>query len=124
MRATLCCFLAAALNSWLTADDKKEETIDAAKLVGKWKVGEKKGENPMTIEFRKNGTMTAILTVKGEKYNLEGKYRTDKNKVVIVLRDDVEHDEVYAVNKLTDTELVWTAEKDKEQQTLTRLKDK
>jgi uncharacterized protein (TIGR03066 family) len=106
------------------ADDKKEEKIDAKLLVGKWKLKEEKGRYPMVIEFRKDGTMTGTLTAKGEVYNLHGRYRTDGNKVVIVLKMNVEHDEVYIVNKLTDTELVWTAERDKEEQTATRVKDK
>ena len=84
---------------------------------------EEKDRHPMVIEFRKNGTMSATLTISGEEYPLQGKYRTEGNKVVIVLRDDVEHDEVYVVSKLTDTELVWATEKGKKE-TATRLKDK
>jgi uncharacterized protein (TIGR03066 family) len=124
MRAILCCLLATVLSLNSAADDKKEEKIDAAKLVGKWKWPEQKGKYPGTIEFRKDGTMKATLQIKGEEYPLPGKYRVEGNKVIIVLTMNVEHDEVYIVNKLTDTELVWTAEKDKEKETHTRVKDK
>jgi hypothetical protein len=50
---------------------------------------------------------------------LEGSYRINGNKLVIVLRDDIEQEEIYILNKLTDNELVWTSEKEK--QTFTRL---
>ena len=125
MRAILCCFLATvALNSAVMADDKKEEKLDATKLVGKWKAIEKKGEHPLTIDFRKDGKMTARLTIKEETYSLPFSYRIDGGKVVLVMKENVEHDQVYVIDKLTDTEMVWTSEKYKEKQTFTRLKDK
>ena len=120
---TLLCFVFLSLGFFLTAGDKKdEEKIDAAKLVGKWKRSEEKGKYPMTLVFRKNGTMTMTITANGDNFELTGSYRVDGNKVVIVLKDDIEHDDVYIVQKLTNTELVWTPEKEKKE-TFTRIKD-
>jgi len=55
---------------------------------------EEEDKYPMVIEFRKDGLMKATLTIEGEEYNLIGKYRTDGNKVVIVLKMNVEHDDI------------------------------
>lgn len=117
------CLIATALTSCAPSLDKKQEQVDAAKLVGKWKWAEKKGKYPGTIEFRDDGTMTARLVINGEGYSLLGKYRVEGNKVIIVLRDDREHDEVYTVSKLTDNELVWTDEKENEEEHHSRVKD-
>jgi uncharacterized protein (TIGR03066 family) len=111
------------VNLSLMADDMKEEKVDAEKLIGKWKAHEVPGKYLSSIEFRKNGTMRATVTYKTEEYHVDGKYRTEKNKVMIVVRDDVENESVYIVNKLTDTELVWTSEKSKQKETYIRLKD-
>ncbi|WP_439621729.1 lipocalin family protein [Gemmata sp.] len=125
MRAILCCSLTmVALNSSLTASDKEEEKIDPTKLVGKWKRGEEKGKYPVVMEFRKDGTSIMTITAKGEDFEVSGRYRVDGNKVVIVLNDDIEHDDVYIVQKLTNTELVWNPEKPKKEpkETFTRVK--
>ena len=125
MRILFCfVFTTLLLNLSSLANDGKPEKIDAQKLLGKWRANEKKGTYPSVTEFRKDGSVTMAIRIKGEDYLLEGSYRINGRKVIIRLKDDIEHDEVYIIEKLTDTELNWTFEKSKEKEVLSRLKEK
>lgn len=104
----------------LAANDKKDEKIDATKLVGKWQPKEKK---EAVIEYTKDGKM--LLTVTGEKeFKAEGTYTVDGSKVSVTLKlGDKEQKSVRTVTKLTDADLV-TVDDTGMERAFVRLKDK
>jgi len=111
------------LLSGVAADDKKDEKIDAKKLIGKWtpKDGGEKGK--FVVEFMKDGKLT--FTAGGDKdLKLDGTYKLDGNKLVLTVKfGEKEEKMTRTITKLTDTEMVSTDEKGKED-TLVRVKDK
>jgi uncharacterized protein (TIGR03066 family) len=125
MRAILSCTLAALVFCCaLSADDKKDEKIDAKKLVGKWAPKEKKEGVTVVIEFMKGGKASFTLNANGKELKAEGTYKLDGNKLTTTMKfGEKEQSQTRTVSKLTDTELVSTDEKGKED-TLVRLKDK
>lgn len=121
MRALLGCVFGLLLCSGLVADDKKDEKIDAKKLVGKWTQKEKKG---FIVEFTKDGKATFTSTQEGKEVKGEGTYQVDGNKLMLELKfGDMERKMTRTISKLTDTELVSEDDKGKED-TLVRVKDK
>ena len=119
-----CTLAALALSFSLSADDKKDEKIDVKKLIGKWKLKPTKDTLDGVIEFQKDGKLTAIFTFGKEEFKMEGTYKIDGNKLLMVMKDDgKEMKSTLIVTKLTDTELVGTNEKGKED-TFVRIKDK
>jgi len=124
MRAIPVCVVVLALNAGLSAEDKKAEAIDVKKLVGKWEPVEKKDDIKMQIEFYKDGKMMVTITEKGKDTKLDGTYKIEGNKLTTtVMVGEMERVRTRTISKLTDTELVSTDEKGKED-TLIRLKDK
>jgi uncharacterized protein (TIGR03066 family) len=124
MRTILGCVVVLALTAGLSAEDKKVDAIDAKKLVGKWEPKEKKEDIKMTIEFTKDGKMMVTITEKGKDTKLDGTYKVEGNKLMTTVKvGDMERTRTRTVSKLTDTELVSTDEKGKED-ALIRLKDK
>jgi uncharacterized protein (TIGR03066 family) len=78
MRTLLGCTLVALVACSLSAEDKKDEKIDAKKLVGKWRLKDDK-EAAMVMEFGKDGTLTTTVTFDGKElkktavsYRVEG----------------------------------------------------
>jgi uncharacterized protein (TIGR03066 family) len=125
MRMILAGLLATlVLGPTLSADDKKDEKIDAAKLVGKWEPKEKKEGTSVTIEFTKDGKIMISGTRGGQDFKADGTYKIDGNQMTQTLTlGDKEQTATRTIKKLTDTEVVMTDEKGMER-TLLRIKDK
>jgi uncharacterized protein (TIGR03066 family) len=120
MRTTLCGLVAVVFCGTLSADDKRDEKIDAQKLIGKW--SPKNTKEDVVIEFKKGGKLT--ITPGGKGVNIDGTYKIDGNKMTTTVKfKDDEKVSKLTITKLTDTELVTTDESGKEE-TLVRVKDK
>ncbi len=107
MRAILGCGLAAMLvfTAGLSADDKKEEKLDAKKLVGKWEPAEKK-EAGIVIEFVKGGKVAITAKANGMDIKVDGTWKLNGNKLDLALAfGGKEKSETLTVLKLTDEEL-------------------
>lgn len=123
MRAILGCVVVLLLSVGLTAEDKKTD-IDAKKLVGKWEPKDKKEDAKFVIEFTKDGKVKVNISGNGKDFNVEGTYKVEGNKLQTVVKiGDKEQTHTRTISKLTDTELVSSDEKGKED-TLVRIKDK
>ncbi len=109
----------------LSADDKKDETIDAAKLVGKWEPSAKAGlKFKVVIEYTKDGKFTLVNDASGKEEKREGTYKVDGNKVIVTMSQEGKENPITrTITKLTDTEFVTTDEKGLER-TFVRIKDK
>ena len=106
------------------ADEKKEESIDAKKLIGKWEPKEPKKGEEFVLEFAKDGKMTVSGTLDGKPQTLEGNYKLDGNKLSFELKAAGETiKETIVILKLTDEELE-AREKDGKVEVLTRAKPK
>ena len=117
MRALLVSAMVLAGGAPLAADDKKEEKIDAKKLVGKWAVPPL-NDTPL-LEFAKDGKVQIKLF-----QNVGGTYKVEGNKLTLKLKVGNNDDEmILTITKLTDTELV-TKDKDGKEEKFERFKDK
>jgi len=124
MRAMLGCTLGLLLCCAVSAEDKKDEKVDAKKLIGKWEPKEKKEGASVVIEFAKEGKLAITFGGKGKDVTIDGTYKVDGNKLTTTLKvGDKERSDTSTVTKLTDTELMMKDEKGKED-TLVRIKDK
>ncbi len=104
----------------LSADDKKDEKIDAAKLVGKWEPSAKAGlKFKVVIEYTKDGKFTLVNDASGKEEKREGTYKV----IVTMSQEGTENPITRTITKLTDTEFVTTDEKGLER-TFVRIKDK
>jgi uncharacterized protein (TIGR03066 family) len=119
MRVFLGCTLAVLMaGAGLAADEK----IDAKKLVGKWEPKDQKKGGTFVLEFTKDGKLIFHASQNGKDFNSEGTYKLDGNKLSTTMKfGDMERKMTRTINKLTDTELVSTDEKGKED-TLVRAK--
>ncbi|AMV28089.1 hypothetical protein VT84_27030 [Gemmata sp. SH-PL17] len=125
MRAMLLGTLAVLVCYPALADDKKEEKIDAKKIIGKWEPKNKKKDEPTVIEFAKDGTFTLTFDLNGKEMRLTQKYNVDGNKIITTEKVDGKEVVVKTIIvKLTDTELVTKDEDGKNEETLVRIKDK
>jgi uncharacterized protein (TIGR03066 family) len=122
MRALVCCALVLVISFGVSADDKKDEKIDAAKLIGRW---EAKGpKSDLVIEFTKDGKTHSAYTFFGSPVKVQGTYTVEGNKLITVAKhEDGEVKETLTVTKLTDSELVGTTARGKEK-AFVRVKDK
>ena len=122
MRAILACTLAVlTLGFSLAAEDKKDEKIDAKKLIGKWEPKEKK---EIVIEFAKDGKLLVTMTGDGKDTKLEGTYKLEGAKLTTTVKiGEMERVRTRTISKLTDTEMVSSEENGKDE-TLVRIKDK
>jgi uncharacterized protein (TIGR03066 family) len=108
----------------LAADEKKGETIDAAKLVGRWAPKEPKKGEEFVIEFARGDKMTVTGTLDGKPQTLEGTYKLDGNKLSFELKAPGETiKETIVVLKLTDDDFE-ARDKDGKVEALTRAKPK
>jgi uncharacterized protein (TIGR03066 family) len=125
MRAVLGCTLTLVFCCGLFAEDKKDATIDAKKLVGKWEPKERPKGVSVVVEFTKDGKMTVNSTADdGTKLVDESAYKVEGNKLIMTMKvKDKEETRTTTITKLTDTELVGKDEKGQER-TLVRVKDK
>lgn len=91
------------------AQDKKDDGKDYAKLiVGKWEVDKSGSDLPKgsTLEFTKDGKMTAVVKADGQELKIEGTYKVEKDKLTVKLKlGDQEIDETATIKKLTDDAL-------------------
>jgi uncharacterized protein (TIGR03066 family) len=119
MRVFLGCTLAVLIAGVGLAADEK---IDAKKLVGKWEPKKKNENGSFVIEFTKDGKLTFTASGGGKEVKGDGTYKLDGNKLEMTTKfGDMERKMTRTINKLTDTELVSTDEKGKED-TLVRIK--
>jgi uncharacterized protein (TIGR03066 family) len=79
---------------------------NAKKIVGKWEVTKSGSDLPAgsTVEFTKDGKLTAVI--KGDCTKIEGTYKVEKDKLNVKLKvGDQSVDETVTITKLSDTEL-------------------
>ena len=79
---------------------------NAKKIVGKWEVTKSGSDLPegSTVEFAKDGKLTAVI--KGDATKLEGTYKVEKDKMVVKLKGgDQSIEETVTILKLTDDAL-------------------
>ena len=79
---------------------------NAKKIVGKWEVTKSGSDLPTgsTVEFTKDGKLTAI--VKGDDTKIEGTYKVEKEKLTVKLKvADQSIEETVTITKLTDDAL-------------------
>lgn len=79
---------------------------NAKKIVGKWEVTKSGSDLPegSTVEFAKDGKLTAVI--KGDATKLEGTYKVDKDKMVVKLKvGDQSIEETVTILKLTEEAL-------------------
>ncbi|VTR91587.1 unnamed protein product [Gemmata massiliana] len=120
MRVLVGCF-ALVLCGTVTGDDKKDEVVDPAKLVGKWTT---KGRENEILEFLKGGKLVMRRTVGDKEEAFDGTYKLDGNKLTVVAKPDGKEDKsTVTIKKLTDAEMVVVAESGNEVVML-RVKDK
>ena len=112
------------LSCCLSADDKKDEKIDAKRLVGKWSAKNAKEGRLGVIEFTKDGEVAITITSDGKETKREGTYQVDGDKLSLRVKSG-NSEAIYnmTVTKLTNAELVT---KDDRGQVLSvvRVKDK
>jgi uncharacterized protein (TIGR03066 family) len=124
MRVLLGCAVALVVCWNVSAQEKKDEKIDAKKLVGKWEPKEKSKGRSMVLEYAKDGKLTLTVTIDGMETKFEATYKLDGNKLTVTKKvGDKEQDQTRTITKLTDTELVTADDKGKEN-TFVRVKDK
>ena len=127
MRFIVGCGLAVvmAVAAGAAAPEKKDEKkFDSGKLLGKWEPKDLPAGIKVTVEFAKDGKLLLIYDERGKAQKSEGTYKLDGDKLSVVLKKgDKDEKETMTVKKLTDTELVTTDEKGKEE-TLMKLKEK
>jgi uncharacterized protein (TIGR03066 family) len=108
MRALSALVLGLAVAVAAGAQDKKDDPIDAKKLLGKWEAT--KGTQPLppgsVIEFAKEGKLKISFKVGDEEQSVEGTYKLDKDKLKTEVKiGDETHEDTDTVKKLTDEEL-------------------
>jgi len=121
MRAVLGGTLGLLVCCALPAQEKKDEKIDPAKLVGKWELKNAK-DRAFTIEFQKGGKAT--LSTNPKNPTVTGDYTLDGNRLTTTFRlGGDEQKRVQTITKLTDGELV-TRDGQGREETLGRVKEK
>lgn len=91
---TLC---AAVLGLVVVSSGPVARADDTAKLLGKWEVTKSGGDVPVgsTVEFLKDGKMTANVTLDGKELKITGTYKLagDKLKMDLVVNEQkVDHE--------------------------------
>jgi uncharacterized protein (TIGR03066 family) len=126
MRAILGCGLAVLVlfTATVGAEDKKEEKIDAKKLLGKWEPGEAKKGGDVVIEFLKDGKLAITANAAGKEIKIDGTYKVAGNKLELALSFmGMEKSDTATILKLTDDELTTEDAKGKKE-TLKKVKAK
>jgi uncharacterized protein (TIGR03066 family) len=127
MRALLGGVLGLLLGSGLAAEDKKDEKIDATKLIGKWRLKEDKQSKDEALfwEFGKDGKLTTTLKFGGKEEKDVEPYKVEGNTLIVTEKIGGKEEPIKStILKLTDTELVVRKGKAKEADTFVRVKDK
>ncbi|MBA4067382.1 MAG: TIGR03066 family protein [Isosphaera sp.] len=88
------------------AQDKKDEKIDAKKLLGKWEGTIGKG-GKMAVEYKDGGKVSAKVSFgEGKELDVEGTYKLDGNKLTQTMEiGGKEQVRTSTITKLTDTEM-------------------
>ena len=108
MRATLGAVLVLALAGGAAADEKKEEPkkdekVDARKLVGKWEMTRPPVPAKVTAEYRGDEKMAVTVSIGGADETVSGSYKLDGNKLTQALKTpDGEEKRTVILAKLTD----------------------
>jgi uncharacterized protein (TIGR03066 family) len=124
MRALLGCTLVLCLGTGLVAEDKKDDKIDAKKLVGKWRLKDDKHAS-MVLDFGKDDKVIITFKFNDKEDKSTGTYKVEGNTLIITEKvGDKDVSEKSILLKLTDTEMVARREKAKEEDTFVRIKDK
>ena len=98
--------------------NKDKDKVDLKKLMGKWEPKDGK----IVIEFADKGKLIMTLDLDGKSEKLEGTYKLDGNKLEVAISFlGKDQKEMLTVKSLTDTELVTTDSKGKDE-TLKRKK--
>lgn len=111
MRTLLSCVLLVAFCCPLGADDKKDEKIDAKKLVGKWKQYEPKDGIQVTVEYTADGKVNGTVVLEnGDKLTCVGTYKLEGNKLTqtVAIGKQEAQETVGKVTRLTDDEFEMT----------------
>jgi len=112
------------LAAGVCADDKKDEKIDAKKLLGKWEPADNKKDQKLVIEFAKDGKMTISADAGGKDIKIDGTYKLDGAKLSVALNfGGMEQKETLTILKLTDDEMSTEDSKGKKE-SMKRIKDK
>ncbi|MCE9563266.1 MAG: TIGR03066 family protein [Planctomycetes bacterium] len=125
MRVLLSAVVMMAFTGLVAAEEKKDEKLDAKKLIGKWETAKPKKDEPAeVIEFTEKGELIMHPPAGGKGEPLKGTYKLEGNKLLVTLKlgDDVVK-ETMTISKLTDDELVSKDSKGKED-TLKKIKAK
>ncbi len=114
MRALIGAIVVLGFAGFAAAQDKKDETIDAKKLIGKWAPVDDKA--PVTIEFTDKGKLTLSIDLGGKAEKIEGTYKLEGDKLQMVMTfGGKEMTETVTISKLTDEEMVGKDSKGKEE---------
>ena len=127
MRTVLACLLAVLVSSLtLSAEDKKDEKIDAKNLIGRWESKSFKGESRIVLEFKKDGKVLLIRIDKdGKEDVMEHTYKFNGTglQITVAAGDSALYLQS-TVTKLTDTDLVTVDRPTGIEGRYVRLKDK
>ena len=133
MKALVVGCLTLVLVGFGFSDDKKDEKkdekkIDGGKLVGKWEVTKAPEDSVpkgAVIEFTKDGKVKVALEYNAKKFNMEGTYKVDGEKLQTKIKDPsgTEIDDTDTIKTLTDDKVVLVGKEGKEVE-LTKVKDK
>lgn len=112
------------LTATAAGQDKKDDTVDGKKLIGRWSPKDAKKEAGLVIEFAKDGKLVLSVDIAGKPEKVEGTYKLDGNKLSLAIKfGEKENKETMTVLRLTDDELE-TEDSTGKKDTLVRLKAK
>ncbi|MCI0704767.1 MAG: hypothetical protein L0241_27230 [Planctomycetia bacterium] len=115
---------AVALGVMIFAFSAPAKADDSAKLVGMWQVTKSTGETPVgsTVEFTKDGKLTAIAILGEKEVKLNGTYKVEKDKLMVNLTiGEMKVEEMFTIKKITADDLE-LEDKDKKVDTLKKKK--
>lgn len=105
MRGLIGAAAVLALAGAAAGQGKKDDGVDAKKLVGRWESADP--AKAVTLEFAEKDKLTVSVTVAGRTDRLDGSYKLDGNKLDLALRvGGEEKKDTVTLSRLTDDELV------------------
>jgi uncharacterized protein (TIGR03066 family) len=125
MKIALAGFFVVMFAGVAISDDKK---IDAGNLVGKWEVTKAPEDSVpkgAVIEFTKDGKLKLALEFNGKKFEMEGTYKVDGEKLQTKMKDPsgAEHEDSDTIKSLSADKAVLVGKEGKEVE-LTKVKEK
>lgn len=84
------------------------EDDNAKNIVGKWEMTKAGGDVPVgsTIEFTKDGKLSAVIKSDGKDLTLNGTYKIEKDKLIVkIMVENETIEETVTIKKLTKDEL-------------------